>query len=59
LLLAGKVRFTPIRVNLDAVIFDGHHAVRAAAEEGRLVDVLVVDQALLPTAASIMDLPWR
>ena len=46
-----------IQVTRGAVIVDGHHAVRAAAEEGKLVDVLV---SQLPAAAqpgSITDLP--
>jgi len=44
-------------VNSDGVIFDGHHAVRAAAEEGRKIDVKVIDFPLPPTTDSIMDLP--
>ena len=41
----------------DGVIFDGHHAVRAAAEAGRPIDVKVI-AFLLPAAAdSILDLP--
>ena len=45
-----------IQVTRDGVIVDGHHMVRAAAEEGVRVDVIV---SLLPTlrkAGSILDL---
>jgi hypothetical protein len=57
LLHAGMTRSTPIRVTPDGAIWDGHHAARLPAEQGRLVDVEVVDQALKPTAGSILDLP--
>jgi hypothetical protein len=57
LLVAGTPRYTPIRVTTDGVIVDGHHAVRAAAEDGRLVSVLVVRDRVPATADSIMDLP--
>jgi hypothetical protein len=43
-------------VTFDGVIYDGHHAVRAAAEQGALVDVVVVHDQIPATAASIMDL---
>jgi len=56
LLLAGTPRTTPITVTRDGVIWDGHHAVRAAAEEARLVDVLIVDLRATPVAASILNL---
>jgi len=56
---AGQKRYTPIRVTRGGVIYDGHHAVRAAAEDGRTVDVLVVGINAAPTAASILDLPVR
>jgi hypothetical protein len=56
LLDAGQERHTPIQVNTDGVIWVGNHAVRAAAETGTVVAVLVVDQKLSPAAASIMDL---
>lgn len=59
-LLDGRVaRFTPIQVNLDGIIWDGHHAVRAAAEKDRLVDVLVVAQPLKADGQRILDLPVR
>jgi hypothetical protein len=59
LLLSNHVRATPILVTIDGVIFDGHHAVRAAAEEGRLVDLLVTPMPVVAAAASIMDLSVR
>lgn len=59
LLRTGTPRLTPIRVTVDGVIVDGHHAVRAAAEEGRTVDVLVVAQAVPSSAPSILHLPVR
>jgi hypothetical protein len=57
LLKAGRSRFTPIMVTPDGVIVDGHHAVRAAAEESRLVDVQVIDMAIPSSARSILHLP--
>jgi hypothetical protein len=57
LLRSGKPRLTPIQVTTDGVIFDGHHAVRAAAEDGKLIDVVVIDFPVPPTADSILDLP--
>jgi hypothetical protein len=59
LIKAGKDRYTPIQVTTEGVIFDGNHAVRAAAEENRLVDVLVVPYAHLAKAGSVLDLPVR
>ncbi len=59
LLLGGTPRKTPITVTLDGVIWDGHHAVRAAAEEGRLVNVPIVDLRATPVAAAILNLPVR
>lgn len=59
LLRAGTKRWTPIQVTRDGVIWDGHHAARAAAEEGRLVDVLVVDLAVNAVGDLILDLPVR
>jgi hypothetical protein len=41
------------------IIFDGHHMVRAAAEEGTLVDVVVVATAEVPIGVGILDLPVR
>jgi hypothetical protein len=57
LLDAGCGRHTPIQVTTDGVIWDGHHAIRVAAEKGIEVTVKVVQQKLIPTASSIMDLP--
>ena len=54
---AGIERGTPIEVTPNGVIWDGHHAVRVAAEKGNLITVKVVAISLNPTAASIMDLP--
>lgn len=59
LLLAGLPRRTPIQVTRDGVIWDGHHAVRLAAEDGRKVDVKVVPLKELPSAPSILALPVR
>ena len=57
LLNAGIERYTPIEVTVDGVIWDGHHAVRAAAEQNVAVTVLVVNQQVNPSASSIMHLP--
>src|SRR5262245_34290974 len=57
LLRAGTPRHTPVQVTRNGVIYDGHHAVRAAAECGALIDVLVVDDPTPPSADSILDLP--
>ncbi len=59
LLQSGQSRYTPIQVTRGGVIYDGHHAVRAAAEADAAVDVLVVDQVVSATASSILDLPVR
>jgi hypothetical protein len=56
---AGQRRLTPILVTPDGVIFDGHHAVRAAVEEGKTVDVQVVGMSIQPVASSILNLPIR
>jgi hypothetical protein len=56
---AGSERHTPIQVTAAGVIWDGHHAIRIAAERGIDVTVKVVKQQVNPTAASIMDLPVR
>src|ERR1017187_3564693 len=53
---AGIERHTPIEVAPDGVIWDGHHAVRVAADKGVTVTVKVVNVRLNPTASSIMDL---
>jgi hypothetical protein len=57
LLDAGTERSTAIEVTPDGVIWDGHHAVRIAAEKGVLVTVKVVNARANPTASSILDLP--
>jgi hypothetical protein len=54
---AGRERSTLIEVTTDGVIWDGHHAVRAAAEKARLITVKVVNVSLNPTATNIIDLP--
>ena len=36
----GTPRSTPILVTIEGVIWDGHHAVRLAAENGEMVDVV-------------------
>lgn len=59
-LLSGNIdRFTPIQVTTEGVIWDGHHAVRAAADDGRTVDVLVVNERLKWSGMRIVDLPVR
>jgi hypothetical protein len=59
LIRSDQARLTPIQVTEAGVIYDGHHAVRAAAQEGILVDVLVVDQKVPPSGPSILALPIR
>jgi len=59
LLRGGMPRFTPIQVTQHGVVFDGHHMVRAAAEEGKLVDVRVVGVTQPPAGDMILDLPVR
>jgi hypothetical protein len=59
LIRGGQARFTPILVTTDGVIVDGHHAVRAAAEEGNLVEVTVSPLPATGRAGSILDLPLR
>jgi hypothetical protein len=54
LLLSGQPRFTPILVSPEGVIIDGHHAVRAAAEEGRLIDVMIALLSSLPEAVRFL-----
>jgi hypothetical protein len=57
LLEAGSERFSPIQVTCDGVIWDGHHALRIAAEKGIHVTVKVVSEKMPPSAASILALP--
>ena len=59
LLQAGRPRLTPIQVTPNGVIWDGHHAVRAAAELGLAVAVLVVDEEASPAGPTILQLPER
>jgi hypothetical protein len=59
LLRSGRKRYTPIQVSTDGVIWDGHHAVRAAAEEGAMVEVQVVSVPLKPAGSLILQLPVR
>jgi len=54
---AGIERNTPIEVTPDGVVWDGHHAVRIAAEKRSLVTVKVVNAKVNPKASSIMVLP--
>jgi len=56
---SGQVRFTPIQVSREGVIIDGHHYTRAAAEEGRLIEVVVTSLSAVALADSILDLPLR
>ena len=39
------------------MIINGHHAVRAAAEEGRVIDVLISALVVPAYGDSILDLP--
>ena len=59
LIQSGQRRMSPIQVTLGGVIFDGHHAVRVAAEQGGNIDVLVIDQEVPPAGSYILDLPVR
>lgn len=52
-------RYTPIKVTVDGIIWDGHHAVRVAAEEGTQVDVLVVLDVAAWSGKTILQLPVR
>ena len=56
---AGTPRATPIQVTLEGVIWDGHHAVRLAAENGETVDVRVVALLESPSGLTILQLPVR
>ena len=58
LLRTGTARRTPILVTQEGVIVDGHHAVRAADEMGRAVDVQVTALEL-SAGQPIADLPLR
>ncbi len=53
------VRHTPIQVTLGGVIWDGHHAVRVAAEEEAAIDVFVVSIVEAWSGLSILQLPVR
>jgi hypothetical protein len=55
----GTPRLTPIRVTTEGVIWDGHHAVRLAAESGETVDVRVVPLLVPPSGLTILQLPVR
>lgn len=55
----GRPRATPIVVTTEAVIFDGHHFIRIAAEAEGFVDVKVVKFPVSARADSILDLPVR
>ena len=57
LLDAGTKRSTPIEVTPDGVIWDGHHAVRIAAEHGLPITVKVVNVNVNPRMSSILSLP--
>jgi hypothetical protein len=59
LIQSGQARFTPIQVSQEGVIIDGHHYIRAAAEERRLIQVLVTSLSAGALADSILDLPLR
>ncbi len=57
LLDAGARRTTPIEVTSDGVIWDGHHAVRIAAEKRLPITIKVVSVKVNSTAPSILLLP--
>jgi hypothetical protein len=57
LLDAGAQRTTPIEVTPDGVIWDGHHAVRVAAEKRLQITIKVVNVKVSPTASSVLLLP--
>ena len=59
LLLAGIPRITPILVTRDGIIYDGHHAVRAAAEASRTVDVQVTDATAAAVGLTILEMGVR
>jgi hypothetical protein len=54
---SGIQRHTPIQVTWEGVIWDGHHAIRIAAERGPVLTVLVVNQKVTPSTSSILILP--
>jgi ParB-like chromosome segregation protein Spo0J len=59
LLTSGQSRWILIMVSQDGVIIDGHHAVRAAAEQGQTIDVVVSNLPVPAQGLSILDLPIR
>ena len=59
LIKSGQAKFTPIQVSREGVIIDGHTYIRAAAEEGRLIEVVVTSVSAVALADSILDLPLR
>jgi uncharacterized protein (DUF58 family) len=59
LIRSGVPRVTIIQVSPEGVIVDGHHAVRASAEEGRTVDVRVTPLRVASKPGTILDLPDR
>lgn len=59
LIQAGTPRWTPITVTPEGVIIDGHHAVRAAADLGLAVGVLVEPLGIRPVGKLIQELPLR
>ena len=52
-------RLTPVQVTPDGAIWDGHHAIRVAAESNATVDVLVVPASAPPMGLMILQLPVR
>ena len=59
LLRSGQPRFLMIQVTEEGVIVDGHHAFRAAAEEGLLIDVTVCRLPAEKKSDSILNLEVR
>jgi hypothetical protein len=51
LIFGSRQRSTPIQVSEQGVIIDGHHYIRASAEEGRLIEVQVSALPAAPKAA--------
>jgi hypothetical protein len=56
---AGTPRSTPIQVTTEGVIWDGHHAVRVAAERGETVEVRVIPMLAPPSGLTILQLVVR
>jgi hypothetical protein len=56
---SGCPRLTSIQVTTQGIIWDGHHAVRVAAECGEAVDVVVIAPLVPASGSTILQLPVR